>query len=92
MGRSQGAQGTCLMYRYRMRLTAPRRFAVQPKLPEIWRAAYTPDDPKAEVKAFTLWGVTINPHNPTTDARVSVVLMKFLRAKYVGALWFWGQD
>lgn len=51
------------------------------KLPEIWRAAYAPDDPNAEVKPFQLWGVTIDPKNPTADARVSVILMKFLRAK-----------
>ncbi|GJE90290.1 SEC14 family lipid-binding protein [Phanerochaete sordida] len=51
------------------------------KLPEIWRAAYAPDDRKADVKPIKLWGVTIDPANPTSDARVSVVLMKFLRAK-----------
>jgi hypothetical protein len=28
-----------------------------------------------------MWGVTIDPHTPR-DARVSVVLMKFLRARY----------
>ncbi|EKM48311.1 uncharacterized protein PHACADRAFT_132473 [Phanerochaete carnosa HHB-10118-sp] len=50
-------------------------------LPEVWRAAYSPDDLKAEVKSFTLWRVTIDPNNPATDARASVILMKFLRAK-----------
>lgn len=60
-------------------------FAAQTKLPEIWRAAYAPDDAKAEPKPFTLWGITVDPANPTSDARVSVILMKFLRAKCVHA-------
>lgn len=54
----------------------------QTKLPEIWRAAYTPDDPKAEPKPFDLWGIQIDPSAPSKDARVSVLLMKFLRARY----------
>ena len=43
----------------------------------MWKAAYAPDDDKAEPKPFTLWGVTIDPANPTSSAKVSVVLMKF---------------
>ncbi|KAF9461236.1 CRAL-TRIO domain-containing protein [Collybia nuda] len=39
-----------------------------------------PDDPKARDIPITMWGVRIDPCNPI-DARVSVVLMKFLRAR-----------
>ena len=70
----------CLMLKDLVELTLVLE---QTKLPEIWKAAYAPDDPKAEPKPFTLWRVPIDPANPTADARVSVVLMKFLRAKYV---------
>ncbi|KAJ3542137.1 hypothetical protein NM688_g6003 [Phlebia brevispora] len=51
------------------------------KLPEIFRAVYTPDDPEAELKPVTIWGVILDPKNPASDARVSVFLMKFLRAR-----------
>lgn len=54
----------------------------QAHLPDIWKAAYAPDDADATPKPFTIWGITMDPANPTNDARVSVVLMKFLRAKY----------
>ncbi|THG95755.1 hypothetical protein EW026_g5955 [Hermanssonia centrifuga] len=53
----------------------------QTKLPEIFKAAYSPDDAAAEPKSITLWGVTIDPKHPAQDARVSVILMKFLRAR-----------
>lgn len=53
----------------------------QVKLPEISRAVYTPEDKEAQPKAFNLWGIEVDPTNPTKDARVSVVLMKFLRAR-----------
>ncbi|ESK97874.1 cral trio domain protein [Moniliophthora roreri MCA 2997] len=48
-------------------------------LPEMFAAAY---DQKADAKTtpITLWGVKIVPTNPL-DARTSVVLMKFLRAR-----------
>lgn len=58
------------------------RTLLQTKLPEIWKAAYSPDA-DADPQPFKLWGVTIDPKNPGADARVSVVLMKFLRARYV---------
>ncbi|KAI0683682.1 CRAL-TRIO domain-containing protein [Cytidiella melzeri] len=51
------------------------------KLPEISRAAYSPDDKDATPKAFNLFGIDVDPSNPAKDARVSVVLMKFLRAR-----------
>ncbi|KAI0339453.1 CRAL/TRIO domain-containing protein [Trametopsis cervina] len=51
------------------------------KLPAIYRAAYAPADEAAEPKTFNLWGIDINPTAPAQDARVSVVLMKFLRAR-----------
>ncbi|KAF8623229.1 hypothetical protein AX15_006463 [Amanita polypyramis BW_CC] len=39
------------------------------------------EDPKASGMPITLWGVDIDPSHPINDARVSVVLMKFLRAR-----------
>ncbi|KAG6869206.1 hypothetical protein C0993_009069 [Termitomyces sp. T159_Od127] len=50
------------------------------KLPEIFAEGY-PDDPKASARAITFWGISIDPMAPAVDARVSVVLMKFLRAR-----------
>ncbi|KAG6897825.1 hypothetical protein C0992_010630 [Termitomyces sp. T32_za158] len=50
------------------------------KLPETFAEGY-PDDPKASERVITLWGVNIDPMAPAVDARVSVVLMKFLRAR-----------
>ena len=57
---------------------------LQPKLPEIYRSAYAVEDTEAaQTKPFNLWGIEIDPINPATgDARVSVVLVKFLRARY----------
>lgn len=52
----------------------------QNQLPEIFADAYaSKEDKQAPV---TLWGVQIDPANPR-DARVSVVLVKFLRARSV---------
>ncbi|KAH7881769.1 CRAL-TRIO domain-containing protein [Phlebopus sp. FC_14] len=48
-------------------------------LQETFREAF-PDKPDAGTAPYTLWGVTIYPTSPV-DARVSVVLMKFLRAR-----------
>ena len=51
---------------------------MQAQLPEIFVEAYaSKEDKQAPV---TLWGVQIDPANPR-DARVSVVLVKFLRAR-----------
>ncbi|KAF6761489.1 CRAL-TRIO domain-containing protein [Ephemerocybe angulata] len=50
------------------------------QLPEIFADAY-PDKPNAKITPVTLWGISIDPTNPKADARVSVVLMKFLRAR-----------
>ena len=51
---------------------------LQAQLPEIFAEAYAAkEDKQAPV---TLWGVQIDPANPR-DARVSVVLVKFLRAR-----------
>ncbi|TFY80038.1 hypothetical protein EWM64_g3974 [Hericium alpestre] len=49
------------------------------ELPEIFASAY---DSKADAKttAIQLWGVTIDP-NGAKDARASVILMKWLRAR-----------
>ncbi|KAF7794412.1 hypothetical protein EIP86_005546 [Pleurotus ostreatoroseus] len=51
------------------------------KLPDIFREVYALGDSKGELKSTSIWGVTIDPKKPTSDARVSVVLMKFLRAR-----------
>ncbi|KAI0825493.1 CRAL/TRIO domain-containing protein [Irpex lacteus] len=51
------------------------------KLTDIYRSAYASDDKEAAPAPFNLWGIEIDPSNPTKDARVSVVLVKFLRAR-----------
>ncbi|KAF9454230.1 CRAL/TRIO domain-containing protein [Macrolepiota fuliginosa MF-IS2] len=48
-------------------------------LPDILADAF-PDDPKAKETPFTIWGVKVDPSSPR-NAKVSVVLMKFLRAR-----------
>ncbi|KAJ7117686.1 CRAL-TRIO domain-containing protein [Mycena epipterygia] len=48
-------------------------------IPESLAKAYL-DKPDAKTTPITLWGVQIDPNN-LVDARVSVVLMKFLRAR-----------
>lgn len=48
-------------------------------LPETFKEAF-PEQDDAESTSYNLWGVTISPLKPK-DARVSVVLMKFLRAR-----------
>lgn len=60
-------------------LSAHELVLSQKILPEIF-ADGLPDNPDAKTMAITLWGVTIDPANPI-DAKVSVVLMKFLRAR-----------
>lgn len=52
-------------------------------LPEIFASAY---EEKGEAKSqpIKIWGVTIDP-NGKPDAKVSVVLMKWLRARCVYA-------
>ncbi|KAJ8495297.1 hypothetical protein ONZ45_g12922 [Pleurotus djamor] len=54
----------------------------RPSLPKILAQAY-PEDPKASSKSIKLWGIEINPQEieAPKDARVSVILMKFLRAR-----------
>jgi hypothetical protein len=54
-------------------------FTLQSILPETFKEAF-PEQDDAESTSYNLWGVTINPLKPK-DARVSVVLMKFLRAR-----------
>ena len=48
-------------------------------LPYIFETAF-PDKEK-RLSSVTLWGVPVDPLNPGTDARVSIVLIKFLRAR-----------
>ncbi|RXW23990.1 hypothetical protein EST38_g1859 [Candolleomyces aberdarensis] len=50
------------------------------ELPEIFAEAYT-DKADGKTAPITFWGVPIDPQNPKADARVSVILMKFLRAR-----------
>ncbi|KAJ7091528.1 CRAL TRIO domain-containing protein [Mycena belliarum] len=50
-------------------------------VPDSLAKAYT-DKPDAKTTPITLWGVRIDPGN-LVDARVSVVLMKFLRARHL---------
>lgn len=52
----------------------------QARLPDVWKAAYGEEGP--ELMPINLWGIDVDPSNPTSDARVSVALMKFLRARY----------
>ncbi|KAH7920377.1 CRAL/TRIO domain-containing protein [Leucogyrophana mollusca] len=54
--------------------------AFRATLPTVFADAF-PDRPDAGTTAITMWGVTIDPAHPAKDARVSVVLMKFLRAR-----------
>lgn len=54
-------------------------FKLQSTLPETFKEAF-PEQDDAEFTPYNLWGVTISPLKPK-DARVSVVLMKFLRAR-----------
>ncbi|KAL0572765.1 Non-classical phosphatidylinositol transfer protein (PITP) [Marasmius crinis-equi] len=49
------------------------------QLPDIFAAAYD-EKPDAKTTPITLWGVKIDPTNPV-NAKTSVVLMKFLRAR-----------
>ncbi|KAM6497051.1 CRAL-TRIO domain containing protein [Amanita muscaria] len=51
------------------------------QLPAMLEDAY--EDPKARETPFKIWGITIDPVHPNNDARVSVVLMKFLRAPHL---------
>ncbi|KAH9928788.1 CRAL-TRIO domain-containing protein [Amylocystis lapponica] len=49
------------------------------RLPSVFSEAY-PDKAEATTAPITLWGVTISPTGPN-DARASVILVKFLRAR-----------
>ena len=52
---------------------------MQNRLPEIYKEVHGEDE---KYKPFTIWDIAIDPLNPAADARVSVVLMKFLRARF----------
>ena len=52
----------------------------QAKLPDTFAEAF-PDNENAHSTPITIWGVSIDPNNLQADARVSVVMMKFLRAR-----------
>ena len=55
--------------------------SIQTKLPHIFETAFREKENK--LSSVTLWGVPINPLNPAADARASVILVKFLRARRV---------
>lgn len=57
--------------------SALRKF--RPMLPATFAEAF-PDNPGASSTPYILWGVTIDPTEPK-NAKVSVILMKFLRAR-----------
>ncbi|KAF9047198.1 CRAL/TRIO domain-containing protein, partial [Hymenopellis radicata] len=50
------------------------------QLPEIFADGY-PDKKDNKDAPITFWGVVIDPWKPANDARVSVILLKFLRAR-----------
>ncbi|KAJ2915480.1 hypothetical protein MD484_g4931, partial [Candolleomyces efflorescens] len=50
------------------------------ELPDIFAESY-PDKADNKTAPITFWGVPIDPQSPKSDARVSVILMKFLRAR-----------
>jgi len=54
----------------------------QSQLPDVFADAY-PEQSEARETPVDLWGVILDPVNPKSDARVSVILMKFLRARFV---------
>ncbi|PPQ90753.1 hypothetical protein CVT25_010142 [Psilocybe cyanescens] len=55
-------------------------FEFRAQLPDIFAQAY-PENSKARDLPVTIWGIAIHPATPQDDARVSVVLLKFLRAR-----------
>ncbi|KAF4610435.1 hypothetical protein D9613_006924 [Agrocybe pediades] len=55
-------------------------FEFRAQLPDILAEAF-PDNSKARETPISIWGISIDPTSPQKDARVSVVLMKFLRAR-----------
>ena len=52
---------------------------IQTKLPYVFETAFPEKENK--IAPITLWGVPIDPSHPVGDARVSVILVKFLRAR-----------
>ncbi|KAF8967734.1 CRAL-TRIO domain-containing protein, partial [Flammula alnicola] len=48
--------------------------------PDIFADAF-PDNAKARNTPINIWGVNVDPNSPQTDVRVSVILVKFLRAR-----------
>lgn len=62
-------------------MTSNSSNSVQPRLHDVYVAAYGPNEEGPEV--FSIWGIQVDVADPMSDPRVSVVLMKFLRAKCV---------
>lgn len=61
-------------------MTSDSSNSVQPRLHDVYVAAYGPSGEGPEV--FSVWGIQVDVMDPMSDPRVSVVLMKFLRARY----------
>lgn len=80
----EGAPGGCP---HCSRCLHPRLYAstsdygrLQVRLPHIFAEAYAQKEDKTA--PITLWGVSIDPAS-AKDARVSVILAKFVRARFV---------
>ena len=57
---------------------------IKAKIPSILEVAYSDSDkPEKRTSPIVLWGVIIDPTGKANDARASVALMKFLRARLV---------
>ena len=83
MESTQGISRSSLFTRCNSRI--PTVLPTQKLLPEILSKSYD-DKPDAKTTPITFWGVNIDPAAPEKDARVSVILMKFLRARYTHLL------
>ena len=60
------------------------KLAIKAKIPSVLEDAYSDSDkPERRTSPIALWGVIIDPTGKANDARASVALMKFLRARLV---------
>lgn len=52
------------------------------RLHDIYVTAYgIPEKEPEQLEQFSIWGIQVDVADPKSDARVSVILMQFLRAK-----------
>lgn len=60
---------------------------IQAKIPSILEDAYSDSDkPEKKTSPISFWGVSVDPLGKANDARASVALMKFLRARLVSGI------